>query len=277
MSKNHNNQKKIAVINDLTGFGRCSLTVSIPIISAMRIQCCPIPTSILSNHTAYDRFFMVDFTKEMPDYIEEWKHLDLQFSGISTGFLGSMEQFEIVHSFLEQFKGKDTIVEVDPVMADGGSLYSGYSQEMCEQMKELIPLADIITPNLTEACLLTNTPYHDNPWKMKELKELAQKLSDMGPEKIVITGIPQGEFVSNLCLVNGVIKIVRSHKIGVSRAGTGDVFASMVIADAVNGVDFETSVRKATRFIKKCLIKSNEMQLPIEDGICFEEYLTKLR
>ena len=274
--QNHNHQKKIAVINDFSGFGRCSIAVALPIISAMRIQCCPLPTSIFSNHTGFESFFFEDYTSRMQPYIEEWKKLGLQFSGISTGFLGSKEQIQIVLQFFKDFGTEDNVIVVDPVMGDYGKTYSTYTPEMCEEMKKLVSYADILTPNLTEACILTDTPYHEK-WSMKEVGALAEKLSGMGPEKVVITGIIQGEFIANYCYEKGQAgKIRRTHKVGTQRSGTGDIFAAIIAADAVNGVPFQDSVRKASLFIKKCIEKSIEMDLPLTDGVCFEEVLHKL-
>lgn len=274
---NHNHQKKIAVINDFSGFGRCSIAVALPIISAMRIQCCPLPTSIFSNHTGFESFFFEDYTSRMQPYIEEWKKLGLQFSGISTGFLGSKEQIQIVLQFFKDFGTEDNVIVVDPVMGDYGKTYSTYTPEMCEEMKKLVSCADILTPNLTEACILTDTPYHEK-WSMKEVGALAEKLSGMGPEKVVITGIIQGEFIANYCYEKDQPgKIRRTHKVGTQRSGTGDIFAAIIAADAVNGVPFQDSVRKASLFIKKCIEKSIEMDLPLTDGVCFEEVLHKLQ
>ncbi|MDD7077071.1 MAG: pyridoxamine kinase [Lachnospiraceae bacterium] len=274
---NHNHQKKIAVINDFSGFGRCSIAVALPIISAMRIQCCPLPTSIFSNHTGFESFFFEDYTSRMQPYIEEWKKLGLQFSGISTGFLGSKEQIQIVLQFFKDFGTEDNVIVVDPVMGDYGKTYSTYTPEMCEEMKKLVFYADILTPNLTEACILTDTPYHEK-WSMKEVGALAEKLSGMGPEKVVITGIIQGEFIANYCYEKDQPgKIRRTHKVGTQRSGTGDIFAAIIAADAVNGVPFQDSVRKASLFIKKCIEKSIEMDLPLTDGVCFEEVLHKLQ
>lgn len=278
MMPDHNHQKKIAVINDMSGFGRCSLAVAIPIISVMKIQCCPVPTSIFSNHTGFESFFFEDYTDRMQPYIDEWKKLDLKFSGICTGFLGSKEQIQIVVKFLRDFGTKDNVIIIDPVMGDYGKTYSTYTEEMCGEMKKLTAYADILTPNLTEACILTDTPYHADKWHIAEIIELASKLREMGPEKIVITGIPQGEFIANLCYEKGKEpRFLRTHKVGTSRSGTGDVFASIIAADAVNGVDFQTSVRKASRFIKKCILKSIDMDLPLTDGVCFEELLGTLK
>ncbi|HIR75612.1 MAG TPA: pyridoxamine kinase [Candidatus Choladousia intestinipullorum] len=278
MKTDHNHQKKIAVINDFSGFGRCSIAVALPIISMMKIQCCPVPTSIFSNHTGFDSYFFEDYTDRMQPYINEWKKLGLQFSGIMSGFLGSKEQIQIVLRFFREFGTKDNIIVVDPVMGDYGKTYSTYTPQMCSEMKKLAAYADILTPNLTEACILTDTPYHEEKWRMKEITALAEKLSAMGPEKIVITGIVQGEFIANYCYEKGKPgKIRRTHKVGTQRSGTGDIFASIIAADAVNGVPFGDSVRKASLFIKRCIERSTEMELPLTDGVCFEEFLGSLK
>ncbi len=315
MKPDHNHQKKIAVINDFTGFGRCSIAAALPVISAMKIQCCPLPTSIFSNHTGFESFFFEDYTTRMQRYADEWKKLGLTFRGISSGFLGSKEQIEIVIRFFQEFRTEDTIIIVDPVMGDYGKPYPTYTAQMCTEMKRLVTYADILTPNLTEACILTDTPYHEGHWRMKEIIALAEKLCAMGPAKVVITGIVQGDFIANYCYekefsdtnesskreqqdsgkeVSGTEqsdgqkenlnqkkgtpgKIRRTHKVGTQRSGTGDIFAAIIAADAVNGVDFQDSVRKASLFVKRCIEKSIEMDLPLTDGVCFEEVLHTLK
>lgn len=276
----HNNQKKIALINDFTGFGRCSIAVELPIISTLKVQCCPLPTSIFSNHTGFDSYFFDDYTDRMERYVEEWKKLDLSFNGICSGFLGSARQISIVKDFIKEFKTDDTIVVVDPVMGDYGKIYSTYTDEMCGLMKELVAGADIITPNITESCILTDTPYSDMLYE-KDIIELAEKLSMMGPEKVVITGIVQGTFISNYCYERQKEGekgyFVKALKIGAQRSGTGDIFTSIIAADAVNGVDFHKSVKKASSFIKKCIMKSIELDIPLTDGVCFEELLYSLK
>ena len=274
----HNNQKKIAVVNDISGFGRCSITVAMPIISALKLQCCLVPTSIFSNHTGYPHYFFDDYTAKMPEYIENWKKLDLEFEGIYSGFLGSREQIDIVRSFIRDFKTERTVVIVDPVMGDHGKAYVTYTKEMCQEMKRLTEYADILTPNLTEACILTDTPYSDRHWTMRELISMAEAIRKEGPERIVITGIRQGDFVANLVYEAGEEpRILRSHRVGSERAGTGDVFSSIIAADAVNQVPFAQSVKKAGNFVKKCILRSEELDIPRPDGVCFEEYLTTLR
>ena len=193
-------QKKIAIINDLAGYGKCALTVSIPIISSMGVASCPIPTSVFSNHTGYPSFYFKDLTSEMLPYMEQWKKLNFSFDGIISGYLGSEHQMDIVAGFIKDFKKENTIVVIDPIMGDHGKTYSAYTVNMCNRMKELIQYADVLTPNITEACILTDTPYK-NSWHRKEIVEIAEKLSDVGPSKVVITGIGQKTYITNLCLI----------------------------------------------------------------------------
>ena len=271
-------QKKIAAINDLSGYGRCALTVAIPVISHMRLQCCPVPTSILSNHTGYSEYFFDDYSDRLPAYIAMWKKLNLHFDGIMSGFLGSKEQIGIVEEFIRQFATGDTKVVVDPVMGDHGKIASTYTEEMCTEMRRLVSLADIITPNLTEACRLTDTPYKETGWKEKELLFMAEQLNEMGPEQIVITGIPKGQFIANFVYEKGTEPgMIRTHRVGDERCGTGDLFAAIVAADAVNGVPFRESVRKASVFVRKSMVKSIERGIDRKNGVCFEEILHTLK
>lgn len=270
-------QKKIAVINDLSGYGRCSLTVAIPILSAMKLQCCPVPTSILSNHTGYPTYYFDDYTERMVPYIDGWKQLDLGFDGILTGFLGSQEQIAIVLDFIHYFKGEGTVTIVDPIMGDHGKAYATYTSSMCQAMSSLVQAADVVTPNLTEACILTETPYRENGWKQKELEELLSGILKLGPKKAVITGIKQGNFLANLAgEQGGSCRWIRAKKVGTERPGTGDVFSSIVAAQAVYGQDLAESVKKASKFIQDCILESDERQIPVRDGVCFEELLGRL-
>jgi pyridoxine kinase len=273
----HNNQKKIALINDFTGFGKCSITVSLPIISALKIQCCPIPTSIFSNHTAYEEYFFDDYTDKMQSYIDKWKTLDLEFEGISTGFLGDVRQIEIVEKFINDFKTDKTIIIVDPVMGDYGVKYATYTNELCRRMKELVKYAHIVTPNLTEACILADEDYDSVIKDDKKIEQLAEKILDIGPSKVVITGIDRGNSIANYVIQRGMEgEMLECEKVGIERSGTGDIFSAIISADAVNGVEFRDSIKKATDFIRECLILSEERNIPKEDGVCFEDILTTL-
>ncbi len=272
----HNHQKKIAVINDFCGFGRCSLTVSIPIISAMGLQCCPLPTAIFSNHTGYDSFYSTDFTEHLDAYINEWEKLNLRFEGILCGFLGSPSQVEIVKSFLKNFKTDNTITVIDPVMGDEGRLYSSFSPALAEDMSALLPYADVLTPNLTEACILAQREYRADLGD-EELEKICEKLSAMGPSKIVISGLERGEDLENFVFERGKAPtVISEHKAVPCRAGTGDVFASIIAADMVKGKDFAFAVRHASAFIARALRRTHEMKIPKTDGICFEEFLGEI-
>lgn len=276
--ESHNNQKKIAVINDISGFGRCSLAVAMPIISYLRVQCCPVPTSVFSNHTGYEHYFFDDYTDKMEEYISHWERLGLEFRGICSGFLGSREQIEIVEEFFQKFKKEDTIIVVDPIMGDYGMPYGTYTPEMCKEMKRLARYADILTPNLTEACILAGRDYKNTGSSNAELVELAEKLVKMGPEHVVITGVPQKSFLTNvICEKGKEPKFVKRKKVGINRSGTGDVFSAILAADAVNHVDFARSVEKAADFIVTCIRRSIELEIPVTDGVCFEEVLYRLK
>lgn len=272
----HNNQKKVAVISDLTGFGRCALTVSIPVISVMGLACCPVPTSILSNHTAFASCFIDDYTDKMEPYIREWGKLGLKFDGIYTGFLGSEAQMDIVRRFFEDFSSKDTQIIIDPVMGDNGRTYRTYTAPMCRAMKELVTAGNIITPNVTEACILTDTPWQQS-WDEREIRALAGKLTAMGPEKIVITGIESrdGTF-TNYCMEKGAGQWLPFTSAGQSRCGTGDLFASIIAADAVKGTALAASVKKAADFVAKSIRLSASMEIPLTDGVSFEPLLRDL-
>ena len=269
-------QKKIAMINDLSGYGRCSLTVAIPILSAMKVQCCPIPTSILSNHTGFPVYFFDDYTEKMGEFIHKWKELELTFDGIVSGFLGSEAQIEIVMDVIRQFGQEDTKVIIDPIMGDHGETYATYTPAMCSRMKELVSMGDIVTPNLTEACILTGRTYRKDGWSRKELGQLAGEIQAMGPECVVITGVNQGGYIMNVVAEGERTAFPRTRRVGHERPGTGDVFSSVVSAAAVRGWSLDSAVRLAASFVKACIARSEEFDIPIANGVCFEELMDVL-
>lgn len=274
----HNNQKKIAVINDISGFGKCSIAVALPIISHMGIQCCPLPTSVFSNHTGFDSFYFRDFTPYMGRYIDEWKKLSLRFEGIASGFLGSLEQIGIVEDFIDYFADGRTTVIVDPVMGDNGRAYPTYTARMCGEMRRFAARADILTPNVTEACMLTDTPYKQDGWTRRELFDLTRSLHGMGSKNVVISGIPMGQYIGNAVYdeING-FSLPRQKKTGVFRSGTGDIFAAVIAAEAVNGAAFTDSVKKSAGFVKMCIEETEKHDIPLTDGVCFEKVLGRLK
>lgn len=276
---------KVAAINSLAGYGRCSATEILPILSVMGVQACPVPTSVFSNHTGFPAFFCQDFTAQMPGYLGQWQQMGLAFDGIFCGFLGKKEQIPIVSSFIKEQKKKAApTVLIDPVMGDRGKAYRTITKEHCLSLKELVRLADIITPNITEACLLTDTPWKDSFWDDAVLEEICRKLHALGPDRIVITGLPlspeKGDGFLNFLSFseNGSIQFARCEMLsaGQSRHGTGDIFAAILAADAVNGTDFKASVQKAARFVADCIRLSDRLGIPEPEGVCFENLLGQL-
>lgn len=212
----------------------------------------------------------------MTPYIDEWVNLDLQFSGILTGYLGSAEQIDIVKDFISRFRGEDTVTVIDPVMGDHGKLYSSYPYELSLKMRELVCHADILTPNLTEACILTDTRYCEDMTE-EELLKIATALSDMGPKSIVISGLLRDGYLENFIYdkANGV-SVVRERMIGEFRSGTGDVFSSIIAADTALGKPLYEAVEHASRFIARVIKRTIEMNIPRTDGIAFEEFLCEI-
>lgn len=272
-------QKRIALINDITGFGRCSVAVELPLISAMKIQACPLPTAILSVHTGFPSHYIDDYTDRMTAYMDNWLENGVEFDGICTGFLGSVSQINMVEDFIRLFKKEDTRVMVDPVMGDYGKIYSSYTPELCREMKRLLKLADLVTPNLTEACQLLDLDYPENGIVSDdELEKMAKALADKGPSQVVITGLHSEHGVKNFIYEKGgVTKSLLEPKMGGDRSGTGDAFAAIVAGGLVNGLTLEESVQKAAGFITKVLEYTVKLDLPWNYGLPFEEFLTELR
>ena len=274
-------QKKVALINDITGFGRCSVTSELPIMSALKIQVCPLPTAILSVHTGFKNFFMDDYTDRMKNYIDSWQKNNLHFDGIATGFLGSVAQIEIVSDFLKKFPAP--IVMIDPVMGDGGKIYKSYTREMCRQMKQLLQFADLVTPNLTEACELLNIPYPAaGIVSDSDLATMAANISaKTRGEKVVITGLSvdfdDGANIANFVYDAGKIDLITTKKIGSDRSGTGDVFFAVVAGSLLNGENLTQAVRKAADFVTKCISRAEDLNLEWNWGLPFEEFLTELK
>ena len=276
---------KLAVINDLTGFGHCSLAVAIPIISVMGVQACPVPTGIFSNHMAFPEWHYTDFTPEMSSYLSVWERLSLSFDGISCGFLGNEALIPALSGFFKQQKETyGTCILLDPVMGDHGKAYSSVTPSYQKALTGLCSLADILTPNLTEACFLTGTAYPEELLTKNNLQPLlsllsgmAAKLHSMGIGKVVITGIKIGNFFGNYVSVSDSGKLLFSPAGGPSRPGTGDIFAAILSADAVKGVPFSDSVKKAAEFVRICTEGSAVLNIPIVEGVCLEQYLPLLQ
>lgn len=273
----------VASVQDLSGFGRCSLSAAIPILSAMGMQVCPLPTALLSNHTGYPSYFFEDFTEQMRAYADEWKKLDLQFEAICTGFLGNEKQVEILHGFIERFRQEHTVVLIDPAMADHGERYATCTPALCEEMKRLVALGTVITPNVTEACLLTDTDYYALEGLapdayFERIGEIGRKLLGLGAGQVVITGAVAGGRVHNVVLesASGAPTVLSSKLVTPCYAGTGDVFASLVCGCLVRGDSLQEAVSFAGDFVSKVTAFTKEKGAATTDGIIFEPFLSEL-
>lgn len=269
-------QRKAAIINDFSSFGRCSLMTSVPILSAMRIQCCPVPTSIFTNHTGFPKFSKLDCTDWTGNYITDWKAIGLGFEAIQTGFLASQAQMDFVLDFVEAFHAQHTLVAVDPVMGDYGRLYPSYDPALAARMPELLKVADVLTPNLTEACILARRPYMENPTE-GEIADLAAEICAENAKFAVISGVHRGGNLLNFIYSEGEgCDVVEVPKIGGDRSGTGDVFASVILGAMMCGRSFGDAVRMAISFVTASVEKAVEMSIPPTDGLPIEETLSSL-
>lgn len=268
--------KKIVAIHDLSGLGRCSLTAAIPVISVQGIQVCPFPTAILSCQTGYTNFSFLDLANEMENYKKSLAENAFEFSGIYTGFLGSERQIDIVKDFINS-QG-DIFVLVDPVMGDNGEVYKTYTKNMCDKMKDLVSLANVVTPNLTEACILANIDYDTFIFTEGELLNISKKITRLGPKKIVITGIVQEDKIYNFAYesTKDSYFITECSYNGESFSGTGDVFSSVLCGRLMNNFDFNDAVNEANNFVKKCIDFSKKFVVDNKNGVIFEPLLKEL-
>ena len=271
-------QKRLALINDLTGFGRCSLAVMMPVVSALKVQACPLPTAVLSVHTGFAEYFFDDYTSRMRPYMENWRQNNIIFDGICTGFFGSAQQVDIAIDFIKNFRRPNTMITVDPVMGDHGRLYASVTPEICREMAKLLTFADVVTPNLTECCQLLGEEYPpEGKIEIDAVLCMAEKIAAKRARYVVITGLNDGEDLLNFIYDNGKADVFRAKKIGGDRSGTGDVFAAIVAAGLVKGESLYDVVEKAAHFIEKTISFAEELNLPWNYGLPVEEYLTELR
>ncbi|MBC8584141.1 pyridoxamine kinase [Youxingia wuxianensis] len=268
---------KVAAIHDLSGLGKCSLTSAIPILAAMGVQACPLPTAALSNQTGFQSFSCVDLTDYMSPFAHEWKKQGVQFDGIYTGFLNDLRQVKITEDFIKDFRTPHTLVLIDPVLGDNGHLYPVFDQAMSQRIKQLIRYGDIITPNLTEACLLTDSDYkiYSSFTDISPFWHLAQQLAEIGPKIVVISGIHQGANICNLAYDarDNSRFIVKNRRIGANFSGTGDILAAILCGGLVRKQPLKTILEKAALLLEKAVDETCTEQTDPNEGIAFENYL----
>lgn len=273
---------EVAVIQDLSGFGRCSATIALPVLAAMGNRCETLLTAYLSAHTAYpssDRAVFLDLTEEMTRCSDHWLQLGASFEAIYSGFLGSERQIDVLRAFIARFRRPNTLVLVDPVMGDHGKPYSTYPPALCQRMGALAEQADIITPNLTEAALLLEEPYEAVPSGEAGMAAWLERLSLGGRRSVVITGVSlsDGE-VGAGCWdrETGRVSFSQARQEPAHFPGTGDLFASVLLGSLLKGAALPQSAERAVTFVQTCAAATLELGTPILDGVQFEPLLRLL-
>ncbi|MDR1562250.1 MAG: pyridoxamine kinase [Dysgonamonadaceae bacterium] len=272
--------KRVAAIHDISGFGKCSLTVALPIISAAGIECSVLPTAVLSTHTGgFTGFTYRDLTEDIQPIAEHWKSLDIKFDAIYTGFLGSFEQLDLVGKFFDTFRTGDNLILVDPVMADNGELYKIFSPEFAVGMRRLCSKADIIIPNLTEAALLLGEPYKPGPYEKIYIEDILKRLSAIGPQKIVLTGVffdDEQLGAATYDAATGEIAYAFAPRVPGYYHGTGDVFGSALLSAILNGFTLGEAAAVAVRFTVSAIGKTADAGTDIRFGVNFERTIPEL-
>lgn len=271
-------QKRAVTIQDISCFGKCSLTVALPIISAMGVETAIIPTAVLSTHTGGFRDYTFhDLTEDIPKTEKHWRSIGLDFDVIYTGYLGSIRQIEYIKRFFSDFKTDKNVIVVDPVMGDNGKLYAGFTNDFVFEMRKLCREADIIIPNITEAAFLVGEEYREGVYDERYIEGLIEKLSLLGAKNIILTGITDGSGkIGSAAYSGGSCYSYFTKKVDRMFHGTGDIFASVCAGAIAKGADINTAMRLAVDFVYEC-IKATAGHEEHWYGVRFEDcigYLT---
>lgn len=270
--------KRAALFHDLSGFGKCSLTVALPVLSAAGIEGACIPTAVLSTHTGgFKDYTFRDLTEDLPAFLKHWEDLGLTFDALYSGYLGSPEQAEILAGFYDTLGS--ALFFVDPVMADNGELYPGFDGTMVEAMRKVAKKADVLLPNMTEAAFLLDIPYRKGPYTEDYVKDVARKLGELGPDYVVLTGIGFNEESTGAFIYDknkGSFSHIRADLLPGMFHGTGDVFSSFTLAGLLNGLSLEDAVKNAVELTSRAIAKTIVLDTPPRDGVAFEHTLPML-
>lgn len=265
---------RVAAVHDLCGYGKCSLGIAIPVLSAAGIDVCPVPTSLFSAHTRFPKFYMHDTTPMLTEYLDAWREEGIELDGIYSGFLGSAEQVDAILRLYREYPKALRIV--DPVMGDGGSKYPTYTDEMCEAMKGLVDGADVLTPNLTEASILTGIAYAGQDVDEAYIKGMMEALLSMGAKSVVLKGIVhEGENIirNYVSVAGGEVEEVSSELLPYMLHGTGDLFASGLTAAIYAGESLLSSVEFAGILVRHAMEITPEQPDYQVRGVSFESVL----
>jgi pyridoxine kinase len=272
--------RRVAAIHDLSGFGRASLTVAIPVLATMGIQVCPLPTAVLSSQTSgMDGFTFHDLTALLPPMLDHWQRLELRFDAVYSGFLGNPAQVEIVARCIENFRAPGGFSVVDPVLGDNGTLDPTQSPEMVERMRWLIGRADVITPNFTEAAFLLGEPYSPEI-SQDDLKDRLVRLAGFGPSGVVITSAPSPDpgLVATVAFDRrqGRFWRVDARRVPAFYPGTGDAFASVFTGSLLQGDSLPVAMDRAVQFVVRAMLATFGYSTPHRDGVLLERALPTL-
>lgn len=271
-------QKRVVAVHDISCFGKCSLTVALPILSACGIECAVIPTAVLSTHTGgFTGFTFRDLTDDILSVASHWRKEGITADVFYTGYLGSATQAEIVKRTIEMLKTEESMVVVDPAMADFGRLYTGFDDDFPLSMLSLCQSADIIVPNITEACLLTGMDYKEGPYDEEYIESLIKRTADITGADVVLTGVHFDESrIGAAIYENGEIKYALTKRVPVFFHGTGDVFASVMTGALMNDRSLQAAVQIAANFTRSSIEKTLEENPEREYGVNFESVLPDL-
>ncbi len=271
-------QKRVAAIHDISCFGKCSLTVALPIISAAGIECAGIPTAVLSTHTGgFSGYTFRDLTEDIMPVAYHWKKEGLAFDAVYTGYLGSVEQIDLVCEAVDTFGDDKTMLIVDPVMADHGKLYGGFPDNFPKEMTRLCAKADIITPNITEAAFMTDMPYCEAPHSKEYIENLLKGLRKITNGKIVLTGVSYNEGeIGSACLDGDNLEYVFTPLVDAMYHGTGDVFTSTLTCGILKGKSLSESALIAAKYTAGCIKRTKENHPTIKYGVNFEAEIPNL-
>ncbi len=271
--------KRILTIQDISCIGKCSLTVALPVISSFGVECGVLPTAVLSAHTAFNGFTFHDLTDDLEKVTKHWQDQKIEFDALYTGYLGSFRQLDIVSKIFDNFKTENNFILVDPVMADNGKLYPGFDESFAFEMAKLCKKADIIVPNLTEACFMLNHQYIDNGYSEDYIRDILIKLTDLGADTAIITGVKLNDkdlgAYGYTKSKNEFFSYFKKH-LPKSFHGTGDIFASSLCGSLTQGKDIKKSLQIAVDFTVKCI--KNTINNPAHNwyGVDFESALPYL-
>lgn len=276
--------KRIAAVHDLSGLGKCSLTVALPVISATGVECACIPTALLSTHTGeFTGWTLHDLSDDMLPIARHWKSTGAEFDGVYTGYLATPHQVHTLEQVIDVISGPESLLIVDPVMADNGSYYSNMGSEMCAAFRHLIRRADVITPNITEAALLTGTDYTPDGHDEDYLNRMLERLAGFGPRMIAITGFRANGMIGNVAFdakTGETFRALRPMHEGLFY-GTGDIFASSLAALLVRGAVLPSALETATALTDDSIARSLRHSTPRRFGVDFEgalpAYLDRVR